>query len=167
MEYIVWILIALIFVIMIIAVIYGFIINSRRNEIKKVNEEKNEIVVDSKMRGIIASKSIKKFIEDHPSYSEATVKEYFKIVSSNIMGRNEMDCFSSNVRSKILSDTKIEQIGKTQFISANLMSYTKKKYICLVTLSNMKEKYTMTIFGTINNNGFDIVEKYTIQREDV
>lgn len=167
MEYIVWILIALIFVIMIIAVIYGFIINSRRNEIKKVNEKKNEIVVDSKMRGIIASKSIKKFIEDHPSYSEATVKEYFKIVSSNIMGRNEMECFSSNVRSKILSDTKIEQIGKTQFISANLMSYTKKKYICLVTLSNMKEKYTMTIFGTINNNGFDIVEKYTIQREDV
>ena len=169
MEYIIWVIIAIVLLIMIVSVVYGCIINKRRNEAKKesISNTKSGVVIDPKMRGIVASKYIKKFIEEHPSYSEATIKEYFKIVSSNIMGRNEMDCFSENVKSKVLSDVKIEKIGKTQFINANLISYTKRKYICLVTLSNNKGKYMMTLFGTINNNGFDIVVKYTIQKEDI
>lgn len=124
----------------------------------------SDAAVNEKIDNTLAKRATKKFIENHPSYSEDTIKEYFRAVASNIINRTEMGSFSESVKSKISTDKKIDKMGSVQFVRANLMSCTSSRYAAIITLTNGRDQYSISVYGTLNENGFNTVDKYSIQK---
>lgn len=136
------------------------------NVVKATNKNipLSDSAIHHKMNNSLSKKATQKFITEHSSYSEETIREYFKVVVQNLINGTEMDCFNSSVKSKLGKDSKIAKMGQVEVKTAYLMSYAMNRYAVTVIVANKRDEYIINIYGTTNSTGFDKVDKYSIQK---
>ncbi|MBQ3408380.1 MAG: hypothetical protein IJH12_04150 [Clostridia bacterium] len=138
--------------------------NNRIVQVTNPNAKPSEAMENNKRNARMAEKPTAKFIEEHSNYTKEQIEEYFLKIAKNMLDKTEMDCFTASVASKVRKGKGMSKIGEADIKGAFLMSYAHNRFATRVTVWNKSDEYIITIFGTVNDFGFEKVDNYTIQK---
>lgn len=163
MEFIVFLIIALIFV--------GFIfINIKINNLKyraKQQVLKNTGIsssdINAGITGSLEKRHLQKFLEEHPSFTEESVKDLLKQYTIQIFNKNSINEFSQAVYEKMQKDSKLDKMQSMKFSRTNINYYENSKLNAIVVFTNNRDEYNVYLTCSILGDRIQL-DKYQISK---
>lgn len=145
------------FLLVIVLVIVGFIfINIKINNLKyRAGQQmlKNTGISSSEISagitGSFEKKYLQSFLQDHPNYTEESIKALLKQYTVQIINRNSINEFSQAVYEKIQNDSKIDKIQMMEFKRANINYYGESKLKAVVVYTDNRDEYDIFLTCSI------------------
>lgn len=106
-------------------------------------------------------KHTEKFLQEHPVYTEETIKEKLKQYSIDLININQNADFSEDMLTKAQSDKKIAKLQPMQFKRANIQYYGKEKLNANIVYTDNRDEYNMYLYCSMINDDIH-VDKYQI-----
>ena len=163
MGFIIFIVIALIFV--------GFIfINIKIGDLKyraKQQVLKNTGIsssdINAGITGNFEKKHLQKFLEEHPNYTEESIKDLLRQYTVQIFARNSINEFSQTVYEKMQKDSKIDKMQTMEFKRTNISYYGDSKLNAIVVYTDNRDEYNVYLNCRILDNRVQL-DKYQISK---
>ena len=121
--------------------------------------------IDAMADGILDQGKMKKFLENHPAYTEESIKELIKEICIEVANRNLTHRADSKVTEKLATDSKITKYANMDVKRCNVTAYNEKAglFIAKAILSDGKDEYWM--FLTFQLSGDELtLTKYQMQK---
>ncbi|CDA16928.1 MAG: hypothetical protein U0O04_07065 [Clostridia bacterium] len=111
---------------------------------------------------------MKKFLENHPTYTEESIKELLKSFATEIVNKNLTHSAEQKVIDKLANDNKISKYADMDIVRCNIHGYNEKAglFMAKVTLTNGRDQYMMFLQFNLVGDELTLV-KYQVQRGDV
>lgn len=119
--------------------------------------------MENKIVGGLGKKQLEKFIEEHPNFTEETLKDELKEYTEKLINKNSSDDFSQAVLEKMQKDSKLEKLQTMQFSRTNISYYNGTKLGAIVTYSDNKNEYNIDLTCSVLNEKIQ-VEKYQVSK---
>ena len=108
-------------------------------------------------------KYIDKFLQEHPSYTEDSIKDLFREYANKIINRNLISQFDESVCEKIQTDSKLDKMQEMEYRRTHIAYYRDSKLGAMVIFTDGKDEYNVHINCNILEEELR-VEKYQINR---
>lgn len=163
MGFIMFIVIALIFV--------GFIfINIKIGDLKyraKQQVLKNTGIsssdINAGITGSFEKKHLQKFLEEHPNYTEESIKDLLRQYTVQIFARNSINEFSQAVYEKMQKDSKLDKMQTMEFRRTNISHYGDSKLNAIVVYTDNRDEYNVYLNCSVLGNRVQL-DKYQISK---
>lgn len=156
---------------LIILVIVGFIFISIKIDNLKYRAKQQVLKntgisssdINAGITGSFEKKHLKNFLEEHPSFTEESIKELLRNYTVQIFNRNSINEFSQTVCEKMQKDSKLEKMQDMEFRRTNIHYYGNSKLGAIVVYTDNKDEYN--VFLTCSILGEKIkLDKYQISK---
>lgn len=125
----------------------------------------SDSMINRQFANALSKKATENFLNDYGKYcDEKKMVEFLVVAASDIVYKRGMQAFTDKVAKKITKDKKIDKIGEAKVVQANLLSYGKNRFAANVIVSNGRDEYIISLFGTTGVTGFDKIDSYRIQK---
>lgn len=163
MGFIIFIVIALIFA--------GFIfINIKMENLKyraKQQILKNTGIsssdINAEITGNFEKKYLQKFLEEHPRFTEESIKDLLRQYTIDIFDKNSINEFSQTVYEKIQKDSKLAKMKTMEFRRTNINYYGNSKLNAIVVYTDNKDEYNVYLNCSILADKIQL-DKYQISK---
>ena len=163
MGFIIFIVIALIFA--------GFIfINIKMENLKyraKQQILKNTGIsssdINAEITGNFEKKYLQKFLEEHPRFTEESIKDLLRQYTIDIFDKNSINEFSQKVYEKIQKDSKLAKMKTMEFRRTNINYYGNSKLNAIVIYTDNKDEYNVYLNCSILADKIQL-DKYQISK---
>lgn len=163
MGFLIFIIIALIFA--------GFIfINIKISNLKYRAEQqvlKNTGIsssdISAGINGSFEKKHLQKFLEEHPSFTEESIKDLLRQYTIQIFNRNSINEFSQVVYDKMQRDSKLDKMQTMEFRRTNINYYGNSKLNAIVVYTDNRDEYNVYLNCSILGNRIQL-DKYQISK---
>lgn len=163
MEFIVFLVIILIFA--------GFIfINIKISNLKyraKQQVLKNTGIsssdISAQFTESFEKKHLQKFLEEHPDFTEESIKDLLKQYTVQMINKNSSDNFSQAVCEKMQNDSKLEKMQTMEFKRSNINYYGNSKLNALVVYTDNRDEYNIYLYCNIVDDKIEL-DKYQISK---
>ena len=121
--------------------------------------------INSMTDDILEKRKLEKFLENHPTYTEESIKKIIEEFVNEIVNQNITHKVDSKILEKNSTDSRMEKFRSMQIKRCSLSAYNENAglFIGKVTLSNGKDEFMM--FLTFQLSGDDLIlTKYQIQK---
>ena len=108
-------------------------------------------------------KYLEKFLEEHASYTDESIKDLFKQYTVQIFNRNAIPEFGEKVCEKMQTDSKLDKLKDMEFRRANISYYSNSKLGAMIIYTDGKDEYNVTLSCNIMEEKIQ-VEKYQINK---
>ena len=117
---------------------------------------------------LVEKGKMKKFLENHPTYTEESIKELLKSFATEIVNKNLTHSAEQKVIDKLANDNKISKYADMDIVRCNIHGYNEKAglFMAKVTLTNGRDQYMMFLQFNLVGDELTLV-KYQVQRGDV
>lgn len=158
-------------IVIIIIVIVGFVFISKKmgdfeyrakQEILKGTGISNSNI-NAKVNEGIEKKRLAKFLEEHPEYTEESIKDLFKDYMEKVIKKAPSDDFTPELNEKIQKDTKLDKLQTMNFVRVNVNYYTGSKVAAIIVYADNKDEYNIYLTCAILEEKLQL-EKYQIQK---
>lgn len=108
---------------------------------------------------------LKKFLENHPTYTEESIKQLIKDFAMEIVNQNLIHSAEQKVRDELINDTKITRYSNMQIVGCSINGYNENAglFMAKVTFSNNKDEYMMFLRFKLSGDKI-ILTKYQMQK---
>ncbi len=119
--------------------------------------------IDATIGEGIEKKQIKKFLDEHPDFTEETIKNLLKEYIEKMINKDLTDEFSQSVREKLQKDSKLEKLKDMQFKRINISFYGNSKLSATVIYSDNRDEYIIHLGCSTSNNLIQVI-RYEFNR---
>lgn len=155
----------------IILFVIGFVfINIKINSLKhraKQQVLKNTGISSSDINASISEnfekKHLQKFLDEHPNYTEKSIKELLQNYTVQIFNRNSINEFSQSVYEKMQKDSKLEKLQSMKFRRTNINYYSNSKLGAIVVYTDNRDEYNVYLTCSILGERIQL-DKYQISK---
>lgn len=105
--------------------------------------------INAGVTSIFEKKCLEKFLEEHPSFTEESIKDLFRHYTEHIINKNSIDEFSESVNEKLVKDSKLEKLQTMEFKRVNINSYNKSIINAIVVYTDNRDEYNIYLNCTI------------------
>ncbi len=115
--------------------------------------------------GLVEKRQLKKFLENHPTFTEESFKQEIKNIAQEIANKNVMHPADDKVLNKIANDGKLEKYSNMNIVGCSIVGYVERNgYLTTkATFSDGRDEYMMFIYFNISSGEFRIT-KYGLQK---
>ncbi|BBF43847.1 hypothetical protein lbkm_2535 [Lachnospiraceae bacterium KM106-2] len=117
------------------------------------------------MSNMMEKKHVTKFLNEHPNYSEQSIKELLHSYAEQIMHRNTLPEFSEKVVSKMQGDKKLDKIQTMQFKRTTFIAYGANILAADVVYADRRDEYGIMLNCRVNGDQIT-VDKYRSDKGD-
>lgn len=114
----------------------------------------------------LEKRHLQKFLDEHPNFTEESLKDILKQYSIQILNRNSINEFSQEVYEKMQKDSKIDKVQSMEFKRVNINSYTNETLKAIVIYTDNRDEYNMFLNCSILGNNIRL-NKYQISKGEV
>ncbi len=107
-----------------------------------------------------------KFLDEHPNFTEESLKDILKQYSIQILNRHSINEFSQEVYEKMQKDSKIDKVQSMEFKRVNINSYADETLKAIVIYTDNRDEYNMFLNCSILGNNIRL-NKYQISKGEV
>lgn len=111
----------------------------------------------------VEKKYLEKFLEEHTSFTEESIKELLKQYTAQIFNRNQINTFSQAVYEKMQNDSKIDKMQNMEFKRTNIEYYGNSKLNAVVVYTDNKDEYEVHLTCNITEEKIQL-DKYQISK---
>lgn len=111
-------------------------------------------------------KFTEKFLAEHPSYTEDSIKEKIKQYAVDLINRNQNVDFDQELINKMQTDKKIDKFQTMEFKRVNIQGYGREKLNTVVVYTDNRDEYCIFLYSTVTNDDIH-VNKYQIMQGNV
>ena len=111
-------------------------------------------------------KHLQKFLEEHPNFTEESIKDLLKQYTVQLFNKNSSDVFSPVVCEKMQNDSKLEKMQTMEFKRSNINYYENSKLNSIVVYTDNKDEYNIYLYCSILDNKIQL-DKYQIAKDAV
>ena len=119
--------------------------------------------INAGITGSFEKKHVQKFLEEHPNYTEESIKELLKNYTVQIFNKNSMNEFSESVYEKMQKDSKLEKMQKMEFKRTNINYYGNSKLSAIVVYTDNRDEYNVFLTCSILGERIQL-DKYQISK---
>ena len=107
---------------------------------------------------------MKRFLENHPQYTEDSIKQVIKDFAMEVVNGNLTHSADEKVIEKLANDSKIRKYAGMQIVGCTLYGYNEKAglFVGKVTLSDNKDEYMLFLRFQLEGDELRLT-KYQIQ----
>ena len=166
MGFIVFIVIALIFagLIFICIKIENLKYRAKQQVLKNTGISSSDI--NAGITGSFEKKHLQKFLEDHPSFTEESIKDLLKQYTIQIFNRNSINEFSQVVYEKMQKDSKLDKMQTMEFRRTNINYYGNSKLKAIVVYTDNRDEYNVYLNCSILGNRIQL-DRYQISKGEI
>lgn len=113
--------------------------------------------------GSLEKKHLQKFLQEHPNFTEESIKNLLRQYTDNILNKSSLDEFSRTVCEKIQKDSKLDKMQNMEFRRANINYYGNSKLNAIVVYTNNKDEYNIYLYCSMLDDKI-ILDKYQISK---
>jgi uncharacterized protein YneF (UPF0154 family) len=113
--------------------------------------------------GNIEKKHLQKFLEEHPSFTEESIKELLKQYTVQLLNKNSTNEFSQEVYEKMQKDSKLDKMQGMEFKRVNISYYGNSKLNATVFYTDNKDEYNIYLNCNILGDKIQL-DKYQIAK---
>lgn len=122
--------------------------------------------INSGITGTFEKKHLGSFLNEHPNYTEESIKELIKQYATSIISKDSISEFSEEVCKKMQKDSKIEKLQSMQFKRINITGYNSQRLNAMAVYTDNKDEYNMYLIFNILGNEIQLM-KYQISKGSV
>lgn len=119
--------------------------------------------ISAGINGTFEKKHLQKFIEEHPNFTEDSIKDLFKQYTAQIIQRNSINEFSQTVYEKMQKDSKLDKLQSMQFVRTNINYYGNSKINAIVVYTDNRDEYNIYLTCSILGDRIQL-DKYQISK---
>lgn len=108
-------------------------------------------------------KYLERFLQEHASYSEDSIKDLLKQYTIQIFNRNAISEFSDKVCEKMQTDSKLDKMKEMEFRRISISYYSNSKLGAIVVYTDNKDEYNIALSCNVIEDKIQ-VEKYQINK---
>jgi NH3-dependent NAD+ synthetase len=108
-------------------------------------------------------KHLQKFLEEHPNFTEESIKDLLKQYTIQIFNRNSINEFSQEVYEKMQKDSKLEKMQSMEFRRTNINYYGNSKLNAIVVYTDNRDEYNVYLTCSVLDNKIQL-DKYQISK---
>ena len=111
-------------------------------------------------------KRLEKFLEEHPDFTEDTIKDLLKKYTIHIFDRSSINEFSQTVYEKLQKDSKLDKMKAMEFVRCNIDYYANSKLNATVIYTDNKDEYNVYLYCSILGSRIQL-DRYQIAKGTV
>lgn len=119
--------------------------------------------INAGITGSFEKKHLQKFLEEHPNYTEESIKELLKNYTVQIFNKNSINEFSQIVYEKMQKDSKLEKMQSMEFKRTNINYYGNSKLGAIIVYTDNKDEYNVYLTCSILGERIQL-DKYQISK---
>lgn len=136
----------------------------RQQALKGTGMSSSEI--DAGIKEGMEKKQLERFLEEHKSFTEETLKDMLKEFTIQIIQRNSIKEFSSKVCEKVQNDSKIDKLQNMQFKRVNISHYNDSKIKAIAVYADNRDEYEIYLDCSLLNDTINL-DMYQVCRGNV
>ena len=108
---------------------------------------------------------LKKFLENHPTYTEDSIKQLIKDFAIEIVSKNLTHSADQKVVEKLSNDSKISRFSNMQIVRCSINGYNEKAglFMAKVTFTDNRDEYLMFLGFQLSGDELTLT-KYQVQK---
>ena len=114
---------------------------------------------------LIEKGKLKKFLENHPTYTEDSIKQTLKDIALEIVNKNLTHSADPKVIEKLSNDVKITKYSNMQIVGCSINGYNENAglFMAKVTFTDSRDEYMMFLRFQLSKDEL-ILTKYQVQK---
>ncbi len=105
--------------------------------------------INAEITGGLEKKHLQKFLEEHPSFTEESIKDLLNQYTIQIFKRNAINEFSQAVYEKMQKDSKLDKMQSMEFRRTYISHYGNSKLNAVVVYTDNKDEYEVYLTCSI------------------
>lgn len=119
--------------------------------------------INAGITGKFEKKHLQKFLEEHPSFTEESIKDLLKQYTIQMFNRNLINEFSQVVCEKIQKDSKLDKMQAMEFRRTNINYYGNSRLNAIVVYTDNRDEYNVYLNCSISGDKIQL-DKYQISK---
>ena len=114
--------------------------------------------ISNKVDDVREQGKLSKFLENHPSYTEESIKEYLKTVALEAVNKNYQHPADEKTIEKLMKDSKLDKMASMQIENASVNLYNENAKLLggKIVFSDGRDQYWLFLRFEINGDEFKL-----------